>query len=54
MRGSVYSMKCGEAGGVDHMSLDSINPAEAPSQMDTQWALDYRDNESECIIRVTG
>ena len=54
MRGSVYSMKCGEAGAVDHMSLDSGNPAEAPSPMETLWALDYRDNESECIIKVTG
>ena len=36
------------------MSLDSRNPAEAVSQMDTRWALDYRENESECIIKVTG
>ena len=34
------------------MSLDSINPEVAPSQMDTRWALDYRDNESECIIQL--
>ena len=50
----MYSRKCGEAGGVDHMSLDSGNPAEAPSQTETRWALDYRNNESECIIKVTG